>query len=154
MTITLRPLALSELDTASALCLRSKAYWGYDEAFMEACVPILTLTKTNLENDRIIIADIDGKMAGIAHVLLEEEVCYLDKLFVDPAYIGKGVGKALFNWTVTAAKDLGAPDMMIHADPDAAPFYQRMGCIRDGDIESEAIPGRYLPRFTYKLALA
>jgi len=37
LTLVLRPAVRAEADALSQLGLRSKAYWGYDEAFIEAC---------------------------------------------------------------------------------------------------------------------
>ena len=37
MPLTIRPPTVDELSGLSDLCFRSKAVWGYDEEFMEAC---------------------------------------------------------------------------------------------------------------------
>jgi len=37
VAITLRNVQTDELESLSQLFLRSKAVWGYDEAFMSAC---------------------------------------------------------------------------------------------------------------------
>ena len=37
-----------EADHLTALATRSKAYWGYDASFMEACVPALTISPERL----------------------------------------------------------------------------------------------------------
>ncbi len=36
-----RPARSGEAVSLTALCLRSKAHWGYDAAFMRLCVPSL-----------------------------------------------------------------------------------------------------------------
>ena len=46
--------------------------------------------------------------------------CYLEKLFVDTDRIGRGVGRVLFSWALDAARGLGAHELIIEADPDAA----------------------------------
>ena len=33
---------ISELEAMTELAMRSKAHWGYDDAFMQACRPVLT----------------------------------------------------------------------------------------------------------------
>ena len=40
----LRPARPDEADLLTELCLRSKAVWGYDDAFMRACRAELTLS--------------------------------------------------------------------------------------------------------------
>ena len=47
--LTLRQPDNSELAELSALCQRSKAYWGYDQTFMAACAQ--ELTATAIESD-------------------------------------------------------------------------------------------------------
>ena len=48
-------------------------------------------------------------------------------MFVDPPAIGGGAGRALFEAAVSLARRLGVARMTILADPNAAPFYERMG---------------------------
>lgn len=39
--------------------------------------------------------------------------------------------------------------LTVDADPDAAPFYRRMGARDDGQAASGSIPGRLLPRLVF-----
>ncbi len=151
MTCHLRPARRDELDELSALCLRSKADWGYDADFLAACVEELTLSEHDLAEDPIIVLNDENGVAGLAHVYKTEGACYLDKLFVDTDRIGRGYGRQLFDWAVAAARSLEANELVIEADPGAAPFYERMGCRRDGEIPSGSIAGRALPRFVHPL---
>ena len=52
----------------SALCLRSKAMWGYDNNFMEACRGELTIEPSDLRLTSIAVAEKDGKIVGVAQV--------------------------------------------------------------------------------------
>ena len=149
MTTKLRKLLAPELAAASTLCLRSKAHWGYDQAFLRKCIPVLTLTEDDLENDAIVAAEHGHNLVGIVHVLQEGPHYYLDKLFVDPERMGTGTGKTLFEWALQTAKTLGAKELLIDADPGAAAFYERMGCIHDGQVASSVFVDRFLPRFKY-----
>ncbi|MCR9080108.1 MAG: GNAT family N-acetyltransferase [Hyphomonadaceae bacterium] len=151
MTTAVRPARLEELEDLTALCLRSKAYWGYDAAFMAACVDEVTLTPEDLECDPIGVLDDQNGLAGVAHVSLDQDGYYLDKLFIDTDRIGLGYGKSLFLWALGAARALGATELIIEADPDAAPFYEKMGCRRAGEVPSGSVAGRVLPRFVHPL---
>ena len=151
MPYSLRPIEKNELKTASELCLRSKAHWGYDQQFIEACRKELTITQTDLANDLMIVAEEQNQMIGIAHVTVDDIGCYLDKLFVEPGYMGGGVGRALYEWALDTARNLKARKLIIEADPDAAPFYEKMGAGLDGQIESSSISDRFLPRFVHHL---
>jgi GNAT superfamily N-acetyltransferase len=73
----------------------------------------------------------------------------LEDLWVLPDYIGKGVGKTLFKHAIQQAKLSGAERLELDADPNAAPFYTRMGCQVVGESISEW--GRAIPHMTYNL---
>nr|WP_070961213.1 GNAT family N-acetyltransferase [Hyphomonas sp. Mor2] len=151
MSSHLRPARIEELVALSALCLRSKAHWGYDDAFMAACVQELTLTPLDLETDQIIVLEDTGGLAGLAQVGLDRGDCYLDKLFIEPRQMGLGYGKQLYDWALQTARDLGASELIIEADPDAAPFYEIMGAVRAGEVPSGSVAGRMLPRLVHPL---
>jgi GNAT superfamily N-acetyltransferase len=151
MSFELRPARPDELDTLSALCLRSKAHWGYDDAFMAACVQELTLTSLDLETDQVmVLEDADG-VAGIAQVGLEAAGCFLDKLFIDPSRMGRGYGRSLYLWALDCARELGAHELIIEADPDAAAFYAKLGAAHAGEVSSGSVAGRVLPRLVHPL---
>ncbi len=91
-------------------------------------------------------------MAGVAQLSFDDTgSSYLDKLFVEPVRLGEGTGKMLYVWACRYAQGSGAKEMVIEADPDAAPFYVHMGAEPTGEAESGSIPGRLLPRLVHKL---
>ncbi|MDJ0821713.1 MAG: GNAT family N-acetyltransferase [Paracoccaceae bacterium] len=133
-----------ELRALSDLCLRSKAVWSYDEAFLEACRDILRVTTEDLQDPCAVIKR-DGAFLGFVHVSVEGDQAQLEKLFVDPTVLGRGLGKALLTWAANAARAAGAQRMVIESDPGARPFYKGMGAKHIGSAPSEAVPGRLLP---------
>ncbi|MGI9482580.1 MAG: GNAT family N-acetyltransferase [Hyphomicrobiales bacterium] len=140
-----------ELAELSALCLRSKAYWGYDEAFIEACREELTLTPDELSSTYLAVAEIDGAIAGLVQVGIEADEADLHKLFIDPEKIGAGIGRHLMDWGFEVARRAGARRMTIVADAGAVPFYERIGAYQIGDAPSDSIPGRKLPKLVCDL---
>ncbi|MEL6861419.1 MAG: GNAT family N-acetyltransferase [Pseudomonadota bacterium] len=148
---TLRPPLRSELSALSELCLKSKAYWGYDADFMVACVDELTLTEDDLQTDPMIVAEDETGVAGIAQLSLASDGCYLEKLFIDPSRMGEGFGRRLYDWALQTAAAKGASSMIIEADPGAASFYERLGAKRVGEASSGSVAGRTLPRFIHPL---
>jgi N-acetylglutamate synthase-like GNAT family acetyltransferase len=149
--LILRAARAGELDALTDLCLRSKAVWGYDRAFMDACRDELTLTQEDLHTTKLQVAERDGGVIGVAQVSAEGATAHLEKLFVGPGQLRAGAGRRLFEWAKVAAVDLGATHLVIEADPDAAPFYRRMGARDDGVAASGSIPGRVLPRLRLDL---
>ena len=149
--IQLRDARQDELPSLGELCLRSKAIWGYDDAFMTACQNELTLRPDELQSTHLQVAERDSTVVGLAQVKVTDSDADLLKLFVEPALLRSGVGRLLFEWATARARGLGAVRMIIEADPDAAPFYERMGARYAGFAPSQSIPGRMLPRMQMEL---
>ena len=147
----IRPAAEHELPKLSNLCLRSKAHWGYDTEFLDACREELTLSPSELVATSVVVAESGTQLVGIAQVSVEGTDCDLLKLFVDPDHIGRGFGEALLKWAVQEGRRLGAQRMTIEADPEAEPFYRRMGAQTIGQVPSGSIPGRNLPLLAFQL---
>lgn len=70
----------------------------------------------------------------------------LEKLFVCPDRMERGIGRILFEWAVAAARQGECDVLTVASDPGAAAFYRRMGCRDSGEAPSGSIPGRTLPR--------
>jgi len=149
--ILLRDIRPDELSSLSELCLRSKAVWGYDDAFMTACRTELILHPDELQTSHLQVAERDAIAVGLAQIKVVGRDADLMKLFVEPALLGAGVGRRLFEWAAAKARNLGAVRMTIEADPGAAPFYDRMGARHAGSAPSQSIPGRMLPRLQLEL---
>jgi GNAT superfamily N-acetyltransferase len=137
-----------EAEALTALAVRSKAHWGYDEALMEMSRASLTVSDADIASGRVLVAERQGLPFGVARVEPDGE---LGLMFVDPRTINRGVGRALFEAAVGLARHLGARRMAILADPNAAPFYERMGARLVSHAPSDAIPGRTLPLYEYDL---
>ncbi|MEL7444289.1 MAG: GNAT family N-acetyltransferase [Pseudomonadota bacterium] len=143
--LELRIPAESDLPAISELCLRSKAYWGYDPDFIDACRDELTLRSKDLTSTSVKIALYEDKITGVVQLAIDGPKAELRKLFVEPRWIGKGIGKRLLEWARLQARSKGAASMVLTADPDALPFYQAMGFEKIGQERSGSIPGRFLP---------
>ena len=145
MAFTFRTPGPADLPALSALCLRSKGHWGYDAAFLAACRAELTLTEADLATTALLMAESGSTPAGLVQLSRGADPASLEKLFVDPPFIGSGLGRRLFEWAVAEARAQGAAALAIEADPGAAPFYAAMGARETGTVPSGSIPGRHLP---------
>ena len=154
MPCILRGPTVEELPALSALCLRSKAVWGYDNDFMEACRRELTIEPRELGSTSIAVAEKDGKIVGVAQIKVAGSEADLLKLFVEPTTLRSGVGQTLFVWATDHAISKGANRLVIEADPDAVPFYRRMGAEDCGFAQSGSIAGRMLPKLIKDLRLS
>jgi len=121
---------------------------------MDACRAELSFEPRDLELTPIAVAEHDGKPIGVAQVKVVDDEADLLKLFVEPSALHSGTGKALLVWATDVAKKLGATRLIIEADPDAAPFYRRMGAYDVGEAPSGSVPGRKLPKLAMDLGPA
>lgn len=136
----------ADCEDLSELALRSKAVWGYDAEFIEACRAELTITPERLDTEIIRVARaVDRSILGFVSVQIDGETADLADLFVEPGEIGKGVGRRLLDTAVGLARDAGASRMRIEADPNAESWYLARGAIRIGEAPSGSIAGRMLP---------
>ncbi|WP_375691416.1 GNAT family N-acetyltransferase [Pseudooceanicola sp. LIPI14-2-Ac024] len=143
MALVFRRARAEDLGALSALCLRSKAHWGYDAAVMRACEAELTLRPVELLHCDVGLAARDGVLVAVAQV--DPRAGELDKLFVAPGAMGQGLGRAMMAWAAAAARLRGLHALRIAADPGAEHFYIGLGAERVGRVASGSIPGRFLP---------
>lgn len=149
--IVVRAARAGEAGALTALCVRSKAHWGYDAEFMRLSQASLTVSEADIESGRILVAECERPPFAMAKVEPDGE---LGMMFVDPLAMGRGAGRALFEASAALARRLGARRMAILADPHAARFYEHMGARFVGRAPSDAIPGRTLPLYEYDLETA
>jgi GNAT superfamily N-acetyltransferase len=147
----------SEADALTALCVRSKAHWGYDREFMRRSATSLTVTPAMIAEGRVLVAERPpARTLGVAAVEEMQARSRFDLalLFVEPSAIGCGVGRVLFDAAAKLVATRGGSSLSILADPFAAGFYQHLGAVRIGEAPSDAIPGRHLPLFDYAISPA
>ena len=113
---------------------------------MEACRDELSISPDELRSTSIAVAEYRGNVVGVAQVKVVGNEADLLKLFVEPTALRGGIGKALFDWVTYTARSMGAVHLVIEADPDAVPFYRRMGAEDYGFAPSGSIAGRLLPK--------
>lgn len=141
-----------ERSALDALILRSKAHWGYDAAMMAIMARWLAIDAGAIAQDRVRAARCGTALAGVVQIgPLDGQACELDALFIDPAFIGTGVGRLLYDWALDTARAGGALTMTILSDPFARGFYEAMGARFIADVPSRAVPGRTLPRLVHDL---
>lgn len=150
--IRLRKARRGEALRLSALCRRSKAHWGYDASFMRASRAALTVSPSDIAQGSVTVAENHaGRPLGLYRLDRTGRNVELGLLFVDPAAIGRGVGRALMDHAIEAARRRGFIAMEILADPNAAAFYEVIGARLIEIAPSDAIPGRTLPRYLLRL---
>ena len=149
--VEIRPARPGESGAITALSLRSKAHWGYDDAFMAQCATELRWDEEDLDRLLVHVAEQGGELLGFAAVDPGADPPELDALFVEPRAMGAGVGRALLATARAAAVEEGIAELAIDSDPEAEAFYLRAGARRVGEARSRST-GRVLPRLVIATA--
>jgi len=153
----LRLAKTAECGSLSALALRSKAYWGYDPHFLQACREELTVHPAAAAAGRVVVLVEEDTPLGFYALSPGErrDEAEISLLFVEPAAIGRGIGRALWDHAVAKARAEGLTRLKVLSDPFALGFYRAVGATLSGKIRSgvRARDGsdRCLPVLHYEL---
>src|SRR5438552_16848480 len=93
-----RPARIGEAAALSELCFRSKQVWGYDDDFMAFCrEPLRIKPKEIAAGNMWVAAAADQSIAGVVSLAPGGEPASLDldKLFIEPGWIGRAFGRLL-----------------------------------------------------------
>lgn len=140
-----------EAALLTELTYRSKAHWGYDEAFMAVARPLMAISAEQIRDNCIYLLEIGEQTAGYYSLEKPEgEAITLENLFIDPAFIGTGCGEQLLGHALEQAKAMGYRIVELVSDPNAEGFYRKMGAVQTGETPG-ATPGRMLPTMRFEL---
>ncbi|HNB36801.1 MAG TPA: GNAT family N-acetyltransferase [Anaerolineales bacterium] len=140
-------------ESLTEITLAGKRHWNYPERWIELWRPSLNISADYISAHETWMCVLNGRPIAYYSLSENEEGLWLDNLWVLPEYIGKGLGRQLFEHARVQSRLRGASVLNIEADPNAEAFYQHMGAQRVGEhqYELEGQP-RMLPVLTYKLS--
>jgi len=117
------------------IAVEAKAHWGYDRALVEEWALGGDFDPESLRKRLLYVAESDGRPVGWAALIARGEVGWLEDLWVEPAWIGRGVGRALFEHVAAEARQRGARRLEWEAEPNAQGFYEHLGAtyVRDSE---------------------
>ncbi len=136
------------------IALAAKQHWGYPAEWMAEWRPDLTVTAGYILSQPVVVAEAEGGVVGFAGLSTLEGHRYLEHLWLKPAYIGRGFGRSLFMAAVRVARSAGVTELRIKSDPNAEPFYLKMGAVRTG-VEVYDLLGKFrreVPLLAYQLS--
>lgn len=93
------------------------------------------LPEGQIANGQVIVAEVDGTIAGFAAVVGGE----LDGLFVEPDLWGRGIGRALVDAAAHEARKRGLA-LKVIANPRARRFYEHCGLSVEGEVQTRFGP--------------
>lgn len=135
--LTSVPATLNDLQRLNALMRSSKKHWGYDNAFLDKFMSIFRITENCLKKSVTKLSFLDEKLIGFYSFIKHENLLELDMFFLDPHYIGRGYGKKMWEFSLKTMQNMGFQSFFLIADPYANSFYEKMGCFKIGNKDSE-----------------
>lgn len=149
--VRIRAARPDEAETLTALALRAKAHWPYDETLMAVFRRTIVLSADRIIEHYTLVHETGGTVDGVAQLVFRDGEAELDHLWVDPAAMGRGIGRRLFAAITDEARRRGARKLLLNSDPYAESFYSQLGAVRIGGHPVEEIPGRTIPRMSFDL---
>jgi GNAT superfamily N-acetyltransferase len=153
MNAKLRQATEADLAALTEIAHQAKRHWGYPETLIATWSPGLTLDERSLVDMHLAVADVSGTPEGFCAIVPGRPQFQLEHLWVHPRSMGHGLGRRLFEYAVGFARSQGAETLGIESDPNAEPFYVRMGAVRVGSIAApvDGNADRILPLLEYPL---
>jgi GNAT superfamily N-acetyltransferase len=126
----------ADFERLREIAVEAKAHWGYDRRLVEKWAEMGDLQPESLAGRLVYVAESGGEVIAWAALIPRGEVGWLEDLWVEPAWIRRGVGRMLFEHVKERARALGAARLEWEAEPNARGFYERMGgsYVRDSEV--------------------
>lgn len=161
MKISIRKAEVQDSDDLTRIAFAAKRYWQYPEEYFDVWKQELTLTPDYILQNRVYIANVEEKVAGFVSIvevtadfyageLLIRQGFWLDHIFIQPEFIGKGAGSELMAFVTDWCKEAGISFLHILSDPHAQGFYDKLGAQFIKEVPSN-IQGRNV--LLYKLQI-
>jgi len=126
----------SEADAARALIGRSMAVWDKPHGYLEEAVGLMSLSPEDVERDEAWVLDDGTQIVGFLRVSVSGTDAEIEELHLEPAWIGRGLGRRLFEQAVERARAVGAERLVWSTDRYALGFYLTMGGVITGSEPS------------------
>ena len=139
--LTIRAACTYERDELEDLQRRASLALPEYRAMLEAHPDAIDLPAEQIENGDVLVAEIDGQMAGFA-ALIDGD---LDGLFVEPKLWRQGIGAALVEAAAHEARRRGRT-LTVTANPGARGFYENCGFMFEGDAQTRFGPALKMSR--------
>jgi GNAT superfamily N-acetyltransferase len=139
-------LALTDLAFRSA-----QQAWNYPDEFMAWEPDAISVTPEHVSEHCTYVLERGGRILGFYVLRSADPHIQMARLMVEPDSIGTGCGRQLWEHAVEVVRSLGENVMTLDADPNAEPFYKRMGAKTVGvhDWEPPMMPGWRVKKMAY-----
>ena len=132
-----RPAVLADLPVLREIYRRASLSNDGDAAALLAHPDALVLTDAGVVEGRTRVATLTTDLVvGFATTISVDRGLDLEDLFVDPDWMRHGVGRLLVHDIVTHVDRAVVERLEVIANPHALKFYENVGFVDDGDVET------------------
>src|SRR5919108_5149242 len=89
------------------IAIESKGYWGYPDDLIAQWAQTQIITPDSITADIVFKACAESSVMGWYRLLTPSKIAILEDLWVLPAFMGKGIGRALFEHAIGQARHHG-----------------------------------------------
>jgi GNAT superfamily N-acetyltransferase len=136
-SLSIRAGEAADLLDLRAVFRRASLSNAGDAAAMTAHPDVLIWPADALDAGRVRVATAEGVLVGFASARRVDDTFELDDLFVDPDWMGRGIGRRLVLDAAGLARAVGVDRIDVDANPHALDFYRRVGFERDGEVKTQ-----------------
>ena len=141
--IDIRDAYTSEVDVLEDVQRRASLVWEEYRDELLAHPEVIDVPLHDIEAGNVRVASGSLRVLGFALLIPGRGAgsAELDGLFVDPAFMRRGIGRALVNDAHALARSRGCQRIEVTANPRALEFYVKMGFVDDGIERTRVGPG-------------
>ena len=150
MQLRIRKARLADCDELTRIAHAAKRFWCYPEKLIRLWDRDLTITPDFIVQHFMCCAVRDSSVVGFYALSGKRSSRELEHMWVDPKWIGSGVGRSLFTHLLRHLRRTGVRRLSIASDPNAEGFYRKLGARRIGSVPSRPA-GRRLPLLVFHL---
>ena len=115
--MNIRGACEEDAGALTEIAFAAKRHWRYPENWLREWQEVLTITPEYILENPTFVAAVEGEIVGFGAVQVEGCEAVLDHLWVLPQFMGRGIGRALFQRAEEIARASGAVRMRIVGDP-------------------------------------
>jgi GNAT superfamily N-acetyltransferase len=140
MEFVIRDAVPGDLAVLREVFRRSSLSNGGERENLLAHPEVLELSGAAVAEGRTRAAVTDGRIVGFASWLDAGQAVEVDDLFVDPDWMGHGIGRALVMDLIATARARGIQQMEVTANQHALAFYEKAGFAVCGEEQTRFGP--------------
>lgn len=119
-TFQMRRCTARDAPSLTRVAHASKASWGYPDELLALWDADLTLDPAFVERHDVWSAVAGDEVVGVYAVTGDGSTCEIEHLWVDPGWMGRGVGRRMLEHLVARARATGVEELRVASDPNAA----------------------------------